>query len=65
MLLGECLIKEGSGRFLVDEMEGCWLCYCSLHVRPIDFDLSYDTAALSFWKVLHFLFLIIVLEQHY
>ena len=29
----------------------------SLYVRHIRFDLSYDTAVLSFWRVLHFLFL--------
>ena len=27
----------------------------SLHVRHIGFDLSYDTAALLFWRVLHLL----------
>ena len=27
----------------------------SLHDRHISFDLSYDTAALLFWRVLHFL----------
>ena len=32
----------------------------SIHVRHISFDLSWDTAALLFWRVLHFLLLIVV-----
>ena len=32
----------------------------SLHERHISSDLSYDTAALLFWRVLHFLLLIVV-----
>ena len=49
------VLKEGSGYFS-DDMEGCWL-WC-LYVRYIGFGLSYDTAALLFWRILCFLFLL-------
>ena len=42
------------------------MCGCrSVNERHISFDLSYDTAALSFWRALHFLLRSRFLEQHY
>ena len=50
------VLKEGSGRFWRTRWRdvGC----SSLHERHISYDLSYDTAALLFWRVLHFLLIV-------
>ena len=69
MVFGRCLSGGSQGEELLFFWWMRWkhIGCGSIHVGHIGFDLSYDSAAFLFWRVLHVLFLSTryVLEQHY